>query len=191
MSSDDVFSRGSQVVPFAAVSPLGKPRGRSLKPPMVGGRKTMNEDPDEIRRRKDAFVASSDLVKAVEQRKDTTEMLQHIKLELAKEAANLQFFQTEEEGKGEDSSSLSLRRIKALKEIVNIEANITKLGGSILLDLKSEKFQKVHAYWILMVREVAVEILTPEQLDLFANRLETRMENWEERAQGHNTGQNG
>ena len=180
MSEDKVFSR---VVPFSTVSPLGKPRGRSLKPPL-SKRENGGEDPLETQRRRDEFVASSDLVKAVEQRKDAADMLHNIKMELAKEAARLKFMQSESESRGDtDTSAISLRRIKTLREIVNIEASISRMGVN-SIDLKGEKFQKIFVFFLQCIREAAVEILDPEQVDLLFNRIETRLEGWEERAQG-------
>lgn len=180
MSDDSVFS--PRVLPFQAVSPLGKPRGRSLSPPNPKKRGS-ERNIDDVRKRKEAFIASSELVKTVQNRKDTSEMLQNLKLELAREAASLQFQQLEAEDQGEtDTSALALKRIKAIKEIVIIESSIAKLGVT-MLDLKGERFQKVFRYFLECIREAALEVLTPEQFDLFFNRLESRLENWEERAQ--------
>lgn len=181
MSKDDVvFNR---VVQFNTVSPLGKPRGRSLKPPLAKRSSNQHEDHEDTLKRRDEFVASSDIVKAVQQRKDAAEMLQNIKLELAKEVAILQFTQTEGESKNEDVSDISTRRIRALREIVNIEASISKMGIA-AFDVKSEKFQKIVKYFFECIRESAVEILDPEQVDLLFNRIETHLDGWEDRVQG-------
>ena len=107
-------------------------------------------------------------------------LLKLIRTEIAKEAAALHFQRIESEKFGKDTSQTSTRRIDALTKIANIELEIRKLGPS-SIDPSSEEFQKVFASWIEAIRDVAAETLSPEQVDLFFNRLTSKLEGWEER----------
>jgi hypothetical protein len=126
------------------------------------------------------FIASDPVVKNAAG-KDPLAMLSAIKQEVAMESANLAFQREQASRRGRDTSSLSGRRIEALKKIADIELEMHKIGFE-SLDLHSEKIQRVFQLWIEMVREAAVETLGAEQLDLFFNRLTTAMDGWEEKA---------
>ena len=82
---------------------------------------------------------------------------------------------------GKDITTVSGRRIDALKKIADMEMEMRKVGFD-QLDVYSEKFQKILKLWIGMIEAVAQDILEPEQLDLFFNRLSSEMEGWEEKA---------
>lgn len=127
------------------------------------------------------FVDRDPLVEAAKKRSDVAEVLHRIKTEIACEAAALHFQRLENEKYGKDTSQTSSRRIDALTKIAHIELEIKKLGAD-LIDLHGERFQKVFALWISMLREVAVETLPPETIDLFFNRLSSAMEGWEDKA---------
>jgi len=127
------------------------------------------------------FIDSDTLVQAARSSSDPGQMLKIIRTEVAKEAAALQFQRIENEKFGKDTAQVSSRRVDALTKIANIEMEIKKLGTD-AIDLRSEKFQKVFALWIEIMREAATDTLTPEQIDLFFNRFSTKIEGWEERA---------
>jgi len=128
------------------------------------------------------FVENDPVVKGIMSRSDAVDTLRVIKQEVAKEAASLHFQRLENEKYGKDSSQVSTRRIDALTKIANIELEIKKMGADVI-NLKSEKFQKVFGLIIGQFREMCVEIqMPPEQIDLLFNRLSTAMEGWEDRA---------
>ncbi len=132
---------------------------------------------------KQAFIDSDPVVKATSPkgRAEAPEILRHIRAEIAKEAAALHFQRIESEKFGKDTQTVSSRRIDALTKIAHIELEIGKLGSA-AIDLRGEKFQRVFMLWIATIKEVATEILSPEQIELFFNRLQTQMEGWEDRA---------
>ena len=111
---------------------------------------------------------------------DSVQRLKLIQAEVAKEAAAIQFQRIESEKFGKDTSQTSTRRIDALAKIANIELEIKKLGTD-AIDVRGDKFQKVFAFWIEVMREAASDTLTPEQIDLFFNRFSTKIEGWEDR----------
>lgn len=131
---------------------------------------------------KNKFIAEDPIVKATNARHDTTDMLHAIKLEIAKEAAALHFQRTEVEKYGRDTAQISTRRIEALKKISDLELDIRKLGVE-KIDLKGEKMQRVFAYFIQQIKEIASESLSPQEVDLLFNRLSTSLEGWEEKCE--------
>ena len=134
-----------------------------------------------ISEEKAKFIDSDAVVQATRGAADPAQVLRLIRAEVAKEAAALHFQRIENEKYGKDTAQTSTRRIDALTKIAHIELEIKKLGSD-ALDLRSEKFQKVFTLWIEIMREVASDTLTPEQIDLFFNRFSTKIEGWEERA---------
>lgn len=133
-------------------------------------------------KRKEAFIKEDALVRATSTSCTSLEVLQQIKAEIARESAALLFTRNEEEKYGKDTSQISSRRISALREIAALETEIRTLGATVI-DLRSEQFQKIVSYFLETIREVAVDTLSTEQVNLFFNRLETKLEDWEERAQ--------
>lgn len=135
----------------------------------------------EMSEEKQRFIDKDPLYKAAAGNTDSSGILHLIKMQVAKEAAALEFQRIENEKYGKDTAQISTRRIDALTKIANIELEIKKIGGDIL-DLKGEKFQRVFKMLIESIQEVASEVLPPEQVDLLFNRLSTALEGWEERA---------
>jgi hypothetical protein len=126
-------------------------------------------------------IAKDPLVRAITGSADSVEVLKAIRAEIAKEQAELDFQRREAEKRGiSRDSKLSKNRIDALLKIAQIETEIRKFGAE-ALDFKSPRFQQVFSLWVEAIKEVAVELLTPEQVDLFFNRLGTKLDGWEER----------
>ena len=128
------------------------------------------------------FVDNDPVVVASQKHTDPLSMLAFIRTEVAKESAALHFQRLENEKHGKDTSQISTRRIDALKKIAEIVLEVKKLGADVI-DVHSEKFQMIFSIWIGIIREIAESTMTPEQLDLFFNRLTTKMEGWEEKAE--------
>jgi hypothetical protein len=114
--------------------------------------------------------------------KDSLALLSTLKGEVAREAATLAYQRTINTKMGKDITTISARRIDALKKIADIEMEMRKIGFD-QVDVHSEKFQRIFALWVTTIREVAEETLEPESLDLFFNRLTSAMDGWEDRAE--------
>jgi hypothetical protein len=115
---------------------------------------------------------------------DTLALLHRVKLDVAREAAVLQFQRMESEKYGKDTSAISIKRVKALEEIAKIELKLRQVDQD-SINLHSEKMQKIFSMWVEVMREVALEVLPPELLDMFFNRFATEMQDWEEKAQNN------
>lgn len=127
-------------------------------------------------------IDADQVVQAVRGRSDATEVLQGIRQAVAEEAAALQFQRRELEKRGRDAAQVSSRRIDALVQLGRIELELRKLGA-VHLDVRSEAVQKILRLWVEDLRDIVVQVMTPEQAEVFFTRLETRMENWEDRAE--------
>lgn len=135
-----------------------------------------------ISEEKQKFITQDPVVVATTGKIDASDLLRKLRTEIAKEAAALHFQRIESEKFGKDTSQTSTRRIDALTKIAHIELEIAKIGPS-TVDVRSEKFQRVIQLFLGFIQEVASETLNPETLNLFFNRLETKMEHWEDKAE--------
>lgn len=133
-----------------------------------------------LQEEREQFVAGDPVVQNAAGR-DPLQLLSALKKEVARETASLAYQRIINERMGRDSSSISGRRIDALKKIADIELEMHKIGFD-QIDLHGEKLQRVFQLWIEIVKDAAVATLGAEQLDLFFNRLTTAMDGWEERA---------
>lgn len=127
------------------------------------------------------FIAQDPVVTATREHADTLMILRTIRTEIASETAALHFQRVENEKYGRDTAQVSSRRIEALNKIASIEFEIKKLGADVI-DLHSERFQKVFLFWIETLKDVAKVTMSPEQLDMFFNKLESSLDGWENRA---------
>jgi hypothetical protein len=131
---------------------------------------------------KHRFIDDDPVVVATSGKVEPTALLRKLRTEIAKEAAALHFQRIENEKYGKDTSQTSTRRIDALTKIAHIELEIAKLGPS-QIDVRSEKFQLIMQLFVAFVQEAASETLSPEALNLFFNKLETKMSGWENKAE--------
>jgi hypothetical protein len=131
------------------------------------------------------FIDTDPLVTLIEGNpSDTLALLHRVKLDVAREAATLHFQRIESEKYGKDTSAISIKRVKALEEIAKIELKLRQVDQD-SINLHSEKMQKIFSIWVEKMREVALELLSPELFDMFFNRFATEMSNWEDEAQNN------
>jgi hypothetical protein len=171
---------------------LSKPSGR-FKPTVRPSRSSSTtqvldrsvaeeQHAQELIERRIRYVEEDPLVRTVNSNGDASTTLREIKREIAREAASIGFDRLESERRGKETSSASIRRIEALRRIADIELKLREIDQH-SVNLSSEKMQKVFAMWVETLREIAQEVMAPEVMDLFFNRLGTAMDGWEERAQ--------
>jgi len=127
------------------------------------------------------LIDSDLVVKAALGHMDSVDLLHLIKLEIAKEAADLASQRIENQKFGKDTATVSSRRIDALNKVAAIEFEIRKMGAD-FVDLRGERFQRVFKHWIETLKDVAAKVLPEEQMDLLFNQLETALADWEESA---------
>jgi hypothetical protein len=172
------FLHGSNTAPAGGKAAGGRPR-----PPGSRFARPTAEDLKEYEAtaaERTAFIDNDPIVKG-SKGKDSMALLATLKAEVAREAAALAYQRIENEKMGKDISQVSGRRIDAIKKIADIELEMRKIGFD-QVDVTSETFQRIFKLWIESIKTVAEETLSPEQLDLFFNRLTTEMDGWEAKA---------
>jgi hypothetical protein len=184
MSDEKTEKPGAQIVPIHSATATERPtvkrgKGRPKKVVLKPSREDL-EYHAEMAQERERFVDLDAVVQDCKDGKDTLERLRSLQLQMAREAAALQFTRLEQEKYGKETAQISTRRLNALKLVADIELEIKKLGTNVL-DLHSEKVQKLFQLWIEFIKEAASP-LPPEQSDLFFNRLENLMSDWEEKA---------
>jgi hypothetical protein len=127
------------------------------------------------------FIANDPVVRSASN-KDSLALLATLKAEVAREAAALAQQRVTYEQMGKDISTVSSRRIDALKKIADIEMEMRKIGFD-QIDVHGEKFQKIFKLWLDTLRSIVEDMFPPEQVDLFFNRLATEMEDWADKAE--------
>lgn len=191
LSHEEILEAATSILPLHEVGPFegetgivkrgpGRPRKVEKRP----GRLDL-EYHARMAVERQKFIDTDPLVGLIESNpNDTLALLQRVKLDVAREAAALQFQRIESEKYGKDTSAISIKRVKALEEIAKIELKLRQVDQD-SINLHSEKMQKIFTMWVEVMREVAIEILPSELLDMFFNRFATEMQDWEEKAQNN------
>lgn len=158
-----------------------KKRGRPKK---VAKKPTVDELEyhAEMQRQQAEFVEADALVTSTKMRTDSPEMLQALKERLARMTAVLEFMRIEGQKLGKMDGQLVSRQVAAIREIAQIELKIRELGAQ-TIDLNSEPLQRVFAMFIEKIQQVARDVLSEQQFDIFFNKLETELDGWEEEAE--------
>lgn len=157
--------------------PRGRPKKVETRPDLYDA--WYHQQISEERRQ---HIDADEVVAAVRGRSEAREVLQGIRRAVAEEAAALQFQRRELEKRGRDAAQISTRRIDALVQLGRIELELRKLYAQ-EIDLRGERFQKVFRLWVEDLQAILVELLTAPQTEVFFARLQSRMENWEDRAE--------
>lgn len=186
---DPVHPNTAMQLRVAAVVPIHAATG-PIRRTVRGKKVELRPSPDdlaynaEMQREQASFIDSDEVVKAVYNRQDSIELLQIIKQRLARAAAALDFQRVEIQkyGKLSEAAQIVSRQVAALREIAATELEIQKRSET-LIDVRSDKMQKIFAFWTEKIEETGKETLSPEQFDLFFNKLEGKMSGWEDEAE--------
>ncbi len=191
---EEVSPSGARILRAANVVPIhdatgNHARARRGRPKAVtkNGQKLQKPTVDDleylarIQHEQVVFVDEDDLVRAVSGNTTSVDVLKLLRLKAARDAAAIEFQRIEAEKRGQDTTQTISRHTKILRDVAGLETEIRTLAGG-TIDLKSEQFQKVFQLWIENISGVVREVLSPEQADMFFNKLSTAMEDWEDRA---------
>ncbi len=143
---------------------------------------------NEIAKERLAYIENHPMVVAhapKESGNSTIDTLNHVRHQIAKEAAILEFNRLELEKRGIDTSQVSTRIIQSWRQVAELSLEVKKLGVTVL-DPNSSEMQKVFKLWVATLQEIMEEMVkegtvdTPA-LDLFFNKFSKAMEGWEGR----------
>lgn len=171
------------LLPLHAVADGGvhRPRGRPKKVEPAPARADLDFHAEVARQRLE-HVEANELVRAVSERADGRLVLQRVAEALAREAAVLEHERLQVQVRGRDVGQLVSRRVEVLRKLADLQQEIESTGVAII-DPNSEGMQRLYKLFVDDVVGVAKELLPPELLDLFLNKLAQRFDDWEERAE--------
>ncbi len=161
----------------------GAKRGRG-RPPKLEAKPGMAdlEYYARLSQQKLRHIEADEVVRAVERKTEAVEVLKRIKVAVAREASSIEFQRLELEKRGRDGAQTSSRRIDALLRVANLELEMARLQRAVI-DPWSEAVQRLAALWVEDLAAVARETLPPEMYDVLMTRLETKTNDWEDRAE--------
>jgi hypothetical protein len=176
-----------QVEKTAAVVPIQTaPKRRRMAPLKVDRRPDWDavEYHREMLKCQAELSDNSEVVKAIRADASSLTKLRALQEQIAMAASSLEFQQWElqkRRSSAKDTAQIISRRISALKEVANIEREISQFSAS-TLNLRDERLQRIFAMFLEVFRDILNETLPDEQFDLIWNKLETALEGWENKA---------
>lgn len=155
------------------------------------GRKTpvvvapANDTVAEILRRKREALDNDPVLKTVSQAPDSPDVLHEVIRGLSEEQASLKFARQEAERKGEDTSTLSSRRVQALRATADTWLKrADQLGGS-LVDLDSPAYAALFKYTMGTLRNAMIASrMRDEEIEMVFTRFASTLEQdeWKQEA---------
>lgn len=154
-------------------------RGRPAKIPLVPASDVVAQ----IQKNKEKFLEKDILTNQMQNDPDSLDVLDLLMKELAIEAASLEFERNESERTGTETSTISSKKVTAIKSIADIyfRKRDTVLNES--FDFKSKRFQKLFQFFLMKVREAAKDSgMNDELINIFFNNIAQVFEDWEREA---------
>jgi hypothetical protein len=136
----------------------------------------------EIAKERVAFLDEDVLVKSVAEAKTEPETINQIRINLAREAADLEFQKLELGKRGRETGQVISRRADILLRLANLELEAIRAGSKVL-DPRSEPMQKVFALWVEALQGVVRDVLKAEEADALFNLMLARLQDWETRVE--------
>lgn len=178
MSDDKTKALQVQVV---TLEKKEKSRGRG-RPPKIPIKPTSPEVAQLMKNKKkhqDAYP----LLQTIRKNADSMDVLDLSMQELAKESASLDFERGEAERKGNDTSSLSSKKINATKALIDTYFRKRDAIVSETLDFKNKKYQKLFEFLINKFRKSCERTGMPEeQIQRLFTLAADEFEDWESEA---------
>lgn len=128
---------------------------------------------------RDAFEHDDPLVQALDRGEPCAEVIETVKLQVAREAASIAFEKQRAAARGADIGQLAVRRIDALQKLAALELARMKLGLEPAIDVRSPRVQQAVAFLVAEVERVAREVLGDETATAFIGDLRGRTLGWE------------
>jgi len=135
-------------------------------------------------RQRESVVVNDPIVTAMGKNPDSTDILDHILKEMAKEAASLDYDKSVAEREGDSTSGFSSRRLKALRTIGETWLKKKKEIDSSTLEFDSPAFKTLFSH-IMQTFQYAMREsgLPSEMVDLVFDNLSKKMDaHWEQEA---------
>jgi len=160
--------------------------GRKKKAPVpTGAPQPVNQVTAQVRAAKKAYIKKDPLLHSITQSVDSEDVLHYAMRILAEETASLGFERSEAERKGTETSQLSIRRIGAVKPVVDSWLKRKDQLAGKMIDLGSPAFTVLFSFMIETFREAMLGGGVPaDQVETIFTGLSERMsdDTWEEEA---------
>jgi hypothetical protein len=132
----------------------------------------------EIAEQRLEFLEADPVVQSVKKKTEAPRTIHEIRINLAKEAADLEWQKLELGKRGRDVSQVISRRADILLRLASLELEAARADAS-TLDPWSEPMQRIFKLWVQSLQKVVGEVLSEAQADAFYVKLGARLENWE------------
>jgi len=141
LQAGDTAMLGDNGLPVFIEGRIGKPPMRlsdamPAASPLIG----------DLLRIKEAHLRNDPIIQAAETTPESSEVLNQVLLAIGEEAASMRFERMEAERKGEETSSLSMRRVAALKAIGDTWIKRKEQINSRVIDMESPSFQTLFQF---------------------------------------------
>lgn len=160
--------------------------GRKKKIPVpAGAPQAVNQVTAQVRAAKKAYLKKDPLLASISQSVDSEDVLHYAMRILAEETASLGFERTEAERKGKETSQLSIRRIGAVKSVVDSWLKRKDQLAGKMIDLGSPAFAVLFSFMVETFREAMLNGgVAPDQVETIFTGLSERMGDdlWEQEA---------
>jgi len=135
-------------------------------------------------RQKTRDLNSDPIVKTAKADPESADLLHHVVVSLAEEAASLGVERRNAELEGKETSQLSIRRVNALKAVAETWLKRKDQTAAKEIDLASPQFKAVFAFTLDTFREAMADSnLRPEMVEMVFAKLTAKLqEGWEQEA---------
>lgn len=174
---------------------LSFPNGKRLSPEDVGapyvvagsGQLSTQEPPDptlvaeEVRERA-GFVKKQELVRAFDEGRSASDVIDVLLKEIAEESAHLKWERRQASKAGKPTASYNVARIGALRNLAELLIKRKEAALAERLDLKSPRFQKIFNTIMEFFHESMEKSgVTPDVIDVVFQQMKADMLDWERR----------
>jgi hypothetical protein len=159
-----------------------KPGRRKKNQPAPGMPAPVSTTAAKVKAAKVNHLKKDPLLKSISQSVDSEDVLHFAMMALAEESASLGFERSEAERKGKETSQLSIRRIGAIKAVVDSWLKRKDQLAGKMIDLNSPAFTKLFEFMVETFREAMLKGgVPPDQAETIFVALSERMsdETWE------------
>jgi hypothetical protein len=166
-------------------------RKKAAAAPGMGAPAPVSHVAAQVKAAKSAHIKRDSLFKSVSQSVDSEDVLHYAMMAFAEESASLGFERTEAERKGSETSQLSIRRIGAIKALVDSWLKRKDQLAGKMIDLDSPAFASLFAFMVETFREAMLKGgVPPDQAETIFVALSERMadDTWEQEARNRMKG---
>jgi hypothetical protein len=181
----DVIELNPQGQPQWMHNPIGRPAKSAFDAATPPATKVIGD----LMRIKQASIRTDPVILAAESTPESPEVLNQVLLAISEEAASLRFERTEAERNGEDSSTLSMRRVIALKAIGDTWIKRMEQIQNRAVDIDSQAFQELFKFISETFARAMVAADVRQELadSVFSNFAKMLDEDWKKEAHSRMT----